>query len=88
MKKKTKGDGGGGGGGGSGGGGGKGKLVLDSQPWANVSIPGVGKFVTPFQTSLPAGKYKITLSNPGGLKKTIKVEIKGGETVRKKVKLQ
>ncbi|MBW2264210.1 MAG: PEGA domain-containing protein, partial [Deltaproteobacteria bacterium] len=86
LEKKKKGGGGGGGGGTAVGG--KGKLVLDSQPWANVAIPGVGKFVTPFQTALPAGKYKVTLTNPGGLKKVIKVTIGPGETVRKKVKLQ
>jgi len=68
--------------------GGNGKLVLDADPWANVVIPGVGKFVTPFQTSLPAGSYKITLSNPSGLKKTITIEVKPGETVRKKVPLK
>lgn len=90
LKKKSKGGGGGGTSGGSGGGatGGKGKLVIDSQPWANVVIPGVGKFVTPFQTTLPSGKYKVKLSNPGGLSKTITVNVGPGETVRKRVKLQ
>jgi serine/threonine-protein kinase len=88
LVKKKKGGGGGGGGGGGAVTGGKGKLVLDSQPWANVAIPGVGKFVTPFQTALPSGKYKVTLTNPGGLKKVIKITVGPGETVRKKVKLQ
>ncbi len=65
-----------------------GKLVMDSEPWANVSIPGVGKFVTPFSTSIPAGTYKVSLSNPGGLSKTITVKVGPGETVRKKVDLK
>jgi serine/threonine-protein kinase len=68
--------------------GGTGTLVLDATPWANVTIPGVGKFVTPFRKELPSGKYKITLSNPSGASKTISITIGPGETVRKKVDLQ
>ena len=90
AKKKTDGGGGGDQGGdqGTAAGSGPGKLVLDAEPWANVSIPGVGKFVTPFSTSLPAGTYKVTLTNPGGLSKTVSIKIGAGETVRKKVTLQ
>jgi serine/threonine-protein kinase len=85
SKKKKKDDEGGGGGATSGA---PGKLVMNSEPWANVTIAGVGKFVTPFSTSLPPGKYKVTLANPGGLSKNMTVVIGPGETVRKKVTLQ
>ncbi len=68
---------------------GPGFLYLNSDPWANVTIPGVGKYQTPIANlKVPSGKLKIILENPpSGLKKTISVKIKPGETVKKKVKL-
>jgi serine/threonine-protein kinase len=87
LSKKRK-SGGGGGGGGTASSGKPGKLVMNAEPWANVTIHGVGKFVTPFSTSLPPGKYKVSLANPGGLSKTVTVKIGPGETVRKKVSLK
>ena len=69
---------------------GPGFLYLNSDPWANVTIPGVGKYQTPIANlKVPSGRLKIILENPpSGLKKTISVKIKPGETVKKKVKLQ
>jgi serine/threonine protein kinase len=69
---------------------GPGFLYLNSEPWANVTIPGVGKFQTPIANlKVPAGTLKITLENPpSGLKKTVTIKVEPGATVRKKVDLK
>ena len=69
---------------------GPGFLYLNSDPWANVTISGVGKFQTPIANlKVPAGTLKITLENPpSGLKKTITIKVEPGATVRKKVDLK
>jgi len=65
-------------------------LYLDSEPWSNVTIQGVGKFQTPIANlKVPSGNLKITLENPAaGLKKTITIKMEPGSTVRKKVNLK
>ncbi len=67
-----------------------GALYLDSEPWANVTITGVGKFQTPIANlKVPMGLLRVTLENPAaGLKKTITIRIEPGKTVRKKVNLK
>ncbi len=69
---------------------GPGFLYLDATPWANVTIPGVGKYQTPIANlQVPSGSLKIILEHPPkGLKKVITVKIKPGEKFRKKVDLE
>jgi serine/threonine protein kinase len=69
---------------------GPGFLYLDCTPWANVTIPGVGKYQTPIANlEVPSGTLKIILEHPPkGLKKVITVKIGPGEKVRKKVNLE
>jgi hypothetical protein len=69
---------------------GPGYLYLDASPWANVTIPGVGKYQTPIANlQVPSGTLKIILEHPPkGLKKVITVKIKPGEKFRKKVDLE
>lgn len=69
---------------------GPGFLYLNANPWANVIIPGVGKFQTPIANlKVPSGKLKIILEYPPEkLKKTITVKIRPGEKLKKKVNMR
>ena len=63
------------------GGGGTGTLRLGSKPTAIIMVNGRDMGFTPRKLELPAGNYKITLiNNEQGLRKTISVTIKAGET--------
>jgi hypothetical protein len=55
--------------------GGPGQLTFDARPWCNVS--------------LPSGRHRVTCTNPDlGVTRNVTVEIRPGETTRKRVNLQ
>jgi serine/threonine-protein kinase len=71
---------------------GKGTLVLNSEPWARVIVDGRDTGVTTPTVGgirLPVGRHKITLVNPElEISKTIVLEIKLGETLKRFVDLK
>jgi hypothetical protein len=69
---------------------GMGTLRINTRPWSEISIDGRRAGNTPqMNLQLPAGKHKISLVNKEfGLKQTLTIEIKPGETVTKVITLQ
>jgi len=70
--------------------GGPGTLRINSRPWSQVTIDGKSYGNTPqMNISLNAGSHKVTLVNPEfGIRKTITVQIKPGQTETQIVPLQ
>jgi hypothetical protein len=73
-----------------GGGDGPGQLTFDARPWCNVTINGRAAGQTPIvNRSLPSGTHRITCTNPDlGASQTITVDIRPGETTRRRLSLQ
>ncbi len=68
---------------------GNGALLIDTNPWCNVSIDGASRGVTPLKQTLSAGTHSVSLSNPEyKINKTISVTILPNETLRKKLDFQ
>ncbi|MFM2417783.1 MAG: hypothetical protein RL385_2506 [Pseudomonadota bacterium] len=69
---------------------GPGTLRINSRPWSQVTIDGKSYGNTPqMNISLSAGAHKVTLVNPEfGIRKTISVQIKAGQTETQIVPLQ
>jgi serine/threonine-protein kinase len=66
-----------------------GELRIDSTPWANISENGSALGATPLTLQLSAGTHKLVLENPRmGLKRTISVQVKAGEVIRRFERLQ
>ncbi|MDH5674687.1 MAG: protein kinase [Myxococcales bacterium] len=74
----------------TGGGGGFGVLRLNSRPWSQVTVDGRAVGNTPqMNLRLSAGAHTIRLHNPQfGLSKTLRLRVKGGQTITKIVDLQ
>jgi hypothetical protein len=71
------------------GGGGLGALRVNSRPWSQVYVDGRLIGNTPqMNIPLPAGKHQLDLVNPQlGMKKSLAVKIKAGETMTKVINL-
>jgi serine/threonine protein kinase len=66
-----------------------GRLVLDSTPYAVVSLDGKKLGITPIDVELPAATHTLTLRNPEqGLETSYRVTIPPGERVSRRVALE
>ncbi len=66
-----------------------GTLRLNSRPTAQIMIGGSSRGYTPARLDLPAGTHKITLvNNDQGLRKTVTVTIRAGETTTELVRFE
>lgn len=67
-----------------------GTLVLESEPWANVSVDGepLGQHTPLIGLRLPAGRHQVSLENPVyGISRTIAVDIRPQAETRRFVDL-
>ena len=64
---------------------GEGVLILEAQPWCDVSIDGHGRGPTPLKVTLPAGRHTLLLTNPEfSIRRSVEVVIQRGQELRKK----
>ena len=63
-----------------------GMLVLEADPWVEVSIDGRSIGPTPVQTRVRAGTHKIAVSNPEfKIKRRLSLRVAAHKTVRKRL---
>ncbi len=65
------------------------RLVLHTAPWAEVYVDGAHKGRTPYlrELSLPAGRYRVELRNPGLPTHTEQITLDAGQVVTRRIRL-
>jgi serine/threonine-protein kinase len=69
---------------------GPGRITINATPWCNVSIDGHAVGETPVvEHTLPSGSHSVTCTNPEmNVTRTVRVDVRPGETTRTRIQLQ